>query len=63
MRPKPKTAIDQIEKIECRPKKTIAISAKAPKKRGGAVILEDKEARGRSLVREALTPKKTKKEK
>lgn len=58
MRTKPKNAIDQIEKIKCRPKKTITVSSRVPQKRGGAVMIQSKKLKEKSTVKEKLISKK-----
>jgi hypothetical protein len=60
MRAKPKTAIDLIREIECRPKKTITISGRAAAKRGGAIMIKDRKMEGKSVVKETLISKKVK---
>ena len=62
MRTKPKTAIYKIKEIKCRPKKTIIVSGRAVKKRGGAAMIKDRKMEGRSAVREALISEKVKEE-
>lgn len=73
MRIKPKTAIYKIKEIKCRPKKTIIISGKAVKKRGGAAMVEgravkkrggaamikERKMERRSAVKEVLISKKS----